>query len=1085
MKKLQRLFITLVAVFMVLTYAPAKVSAATALPEAVDGTITLTEDVTLTSTTSLYSDTVLDLNGYTLTYNVSSNGIAVNSSKSLTIKDSGENGKIVVNTTGTFNPTAIKVNSGCTLNMTGGTVEFGTVTTNWSGPNFYGVNNSGTVNISGGTISVNTAGANYAISGGTVNVSGGTVIAGNENNTMKAPYALYNASSLTVTGGLVKVLDYDTYGWSDGHFAYGCSNANITGGTFYSVKALDVSELEKQLSSDYELQSAGENTYEVVEKATYVAQIGQAQYKTLAAAIEAAADNTLTTIVMIADEDIEGNTGVTVPSTKNIVLDLNGHTIQNLVNENKASQVITNSGTLTITDTSANGDGLIRNNVADGTVAGNWYSTPQANYVTNVITNFGTLVVEGGTLHQTSNGYIAFAVDNITNANLHTPTATIAGGTLKSEMTTVRLFCNSTTNLNTVVMTGGNVESKRHAFYLQNSNSKANKGSLEITDGTVSSTLNYLQVDAGTNPSGLSASISGGKFVGALSVDGTFEGFIYGGKYTVAPGSSYIAEGYEAAVNTGEDSEAYPYIVQARTYVAQIGQTKYTSFDAAVAAAQAGDTIVLLDDITFGTDRSVPVWGNAGEQPFNIDLNGHTFQTDSEVSIDAGNNGHKASAFCFAFDNEANITVSGGDVKTAYGAGVYVSGQNVHLTLSDVDIAQDYPAHVQTTNEYSSAVRITYEGTVVINGGTYNGKNSLAVSNSGGTAVINDGTFLSDIFFSNYTSKSYYDNTRDAVKSITINGGTFLGNFVNPDKGSLVIKGGTFVVDPSAYVPAGYAAIELPDGKFVVGEVSSDTIDGSKGSDVVEIAPVIVTEGAETTAIVTPADVTTDKNTTTSISHSDLEAYACNNNVDTVKIITGLSATQFIGSDAAPQTIITDELGRTVFEAVARGGQLRYDKKLDGTDVIGTYEQTHNKSTAIDYADVRLQFKFKLPEGVSVSDPNTSWNWTVTYTRANNEEVSKTVDGVNYLPVAGETNTFTSNVVITNVPVTANKGVNFKATLNITYVLDGVTYTISQSSEVPLARTIADMVNFYTVAGYYDLSDEARAYIDGLDHYID
>lgn len=1282
MKIFKRLFITLIAVLMVLTYAPAKVSAATALPEAVDGTITLTEDVTLTSTTSFYSDTVLDLNGYTLTYNVSSNGIAVYSSKTLTIKDSGENGKIVVNTTSTSNPTAIKVNSGCTLNMTGGTVEFGTVTTNWYGPNIYGVNNSGIVNISGGTISVNTAGTNYAISGGTVNVSGGTVIAGNENNTTKAPYALYNASSLTVTGGLVKVLDDDTYGWSDGHFAYGCSNVNITGGTFYSVKALDVSELENQLSSDYELQSVGENTYEVVEKATYVAQIGDAkyetladaiaavatdntkttiqmindeaianetitvatgknivldlngktisgtsdqksvyfisnagtleitdtsankdgkitfqavadtgysvenvavlneggtltltegtventtaggltyaiknssnawansvistfnmtggsvtapqgdgairvyqntgigwkvesknyvnisggtivdtgmfidtflytvnqdatdfnnddltkgcvidtvinisggtinglidlkvrhpynteinisggdftncelrtrkvnseygksltageiseptepmfnitggkfafksngrifvvnpdqtysfttdykpyyvdggvfnvdlnnyaglsfaegkegianvdadtkdaypytvgnayvaqigdvkyetldaaveeandgntiviltdinltsmvkieksvtidgnnktitfakadsnnyaffvvdeeeaqkqievnfkdltvvstgyqvavmangsydstvnlnnvdittdgeciysngfftvnatdceflhdgiyqtgkdavyysalivgyhgtinatdcdvksfgngvstfpsggtvtltnvdievvdselgenagyalwsrnedytsypeyctdstinfvsgsvkgnykitdkypegnsknkyaavinvsggifevdpseyvvdgyivvanddstylykvvedvtyvaqignvQYETLATAIEAAADNTLTTIVMIADEDIEGNAGVTVPSTKNIVLDLNGHTIQNLVNENKASQVITNKGTLTITDTSANGDGLIRNNVEEGTVAGNWYSTPQANYVTNVITNYGNLVINGGTLYQTSNGYIAFAVDNITNANLHTPVVTINGGTLKSEMTTVRLFCNSTTNLNSATMTGGNVESKRHAFYLQNANSKANKGSLEITDGTVSSTLNYLQIDAGTDSSQLDASITGGNFVGALSVDGTYKEFISGGKFAVEPNSDYIVEGYAALANTDEDSATYPYIVgEEVTYVAQIGDVQYETLAAAINAANQAEngvktTIILINDEAFDyTTGGMTI--NAGKV-VEIDLNGH------------------------------------------------------------------------------------------------------------------------------------------------------------------------------------------------------------------------------------------------------------------------------------------------------------------------------------------------------------------------------------------------------------------------------------------------------------------------------
>ena len=101
---------------------------------------------------------------------------------------------------------------------------------------------------------------------------------------------------------------------------------------------------------------------------------------------------------MIADETIVGNAGVTIPANKNIVLDLNGKTIKNAVNENKASQVIANKGVLTIKDSSAEGTGMLTNAVQEGTAAGEWWSTPQYNYATNVISNGGKLTIQSGTV---------------------------------------------------------------------------------------------------------------------------------------------------------------------------------------------------------------------------------------------------------------------------------------------------------------------------------------------------------------------------------------------------------------------------------------------------------------------------------------------------------------------------------------------------------------------------------------------------------------------------------------------------------------------------------------------------------------
>ena len=249
--------------------------------------------------------------------------------------------------------------------------------------------------------------------------------------------------------------------------------------------------------------------------------------------------------------------------------------------------------------------------------------------------------------------------------------------------------------------------------------------------------------------------------------------------------------------------------------VAIIDVAEYTSLDDAVTAASSGKTIVLQKDVTFGTDRSVPVW----EKEFNLDLGGHTFTTNSEEGITQGNNGYKASAICFGDSAIANphrdISISNGTINTAYGAGVYAS-DDVAVTLSGLTIDAGKTG-TQSTPEYSSAVRLTCEAHVTIISGSYKGSGyAIAVSNSGGIVTINGGTFTGDIFFSASTDSG-------KTKSITINGGTFTGNFVNADKGTLVITGGTFSSDPSAYVADGYTVF-TSGGKYVVANADAAAV---------------------------------------------------------------------------------------------------------------------------------------------------------------------------------------------------------------------------------------------------------------------
>lgn len=249
------------------------------------------------------------------------------------------------------------------------------------------------------------------------------------------------------------------------------------------------------------------------------------------------------------------------------------------------------------------------------------------------------------------------------------------------------------------------------------------------------------------------------------------------------------------------------------------------------------------------------------------------------------------------------------------------------------------------------------------------------------------------------------------------------------------------------------------------------------GGDAPEIVPTITEdEGTHVkTATAVPIALTDTNEKTASIKQSDIAAYIAETGVDVIEIVSGLGATAGIGEIAAPQVQITDDNGNVLMKTSAKGGQLRIDKKMNGNTIVGDYATTNDKASAIDYVDIRLQYEFTLPEGVSVTDGTTSWFWTLRYGTK-----TKTVSGEKYLPVAGKANTYTSNVVITNVPLEAVTD-SFKAALTLTYVKDGVTYRIVQAEETPLIRTITGLVDYYMrddVIG--QLSENVQIYVRTL-----
>ena len=194
---------------------------------------------------------------------------------------------------------------------------------------------------------------------------------------------------------------------------------------------------------------------------------------------------------------------------------------------------------------------------------------------------------------------------------------------------------------------------------------------------------------------------------------------------------------------------------------------------------------------------------------------------------------------------------------------------------------------------------------------------------------------------------------------------------------------------------------------------------------------------------------------------------------DSYAIITGMGATASLSDDPAPQTVLKS--GDTcIFMAEAAGGQFRYDQKVvqDSTgawQLAGTYAQTGSKTTASDYADMRLQYRLTLPD--ELESGSLSWSWDVLY-----DGGSATVQGDKIAKdtLNGSTDTsagasvYCSNVVLTNIPVPVSKQLNFQAALTISFRISGCTYRFCQASDAPLGRELDLLANSYTEEEFAD-----------------
>ena len=636
------------------TPAPAEVPAAvgTALPAAVDGVITLgndsyvmSEDTTAFVNVPAGVTATLDLGGKTLTNKADEHTIIVENGATLTITGNG----IVDNVS--HGKGAI-VNSG-EVTLNGGTfkrsAEKGTYSPYGNGGNsWYTIANYGTMEINTGVTVENaggyssmirnggeaTADCNLTIRGG--NFVGGvntvkndyfgvlTINGGNFSNT--AQYVIMNWNKAEITAGTFRTLDTasavlftSAFGGnanyvgkltiSGGEFKHASDtqemivdhydesnkgNAVVTGGKFDA-------DISKYIPTDY-VQSA-DGTVEKLGETNAVAKVGDTYYKTLADAVAAADNNTVTLL-----KDVTAD--ITIPAGKTMTLDLNGKTLTN-VNDH----TILNNGNLTITGTGkvdniSHAKGALYNK---GTVVvnGGTFDRSKENGKTSndsgsnswyTIKNVGSMTIHDGATVQTagnnttlgkfsslvSNGYFN-AGDYTNNRGLEQPILTIDGGTFRGGLNTIKnddhakLTINGGTfsnyyqavvqNHNIAEITGGtftaasDANAKTYGIYNCGCGAEIDLGTLTVSGGTFTGAT-YAVADVSSENADVT--ISGGQFAGtkaAIVKSSTSKATIAvsGGKFSSDPSVYVVGNGNTNIVKRDGSEGAYTYTVLAKS----------------------------------------------------------------------------------------------------------------------------------------------------------------------------------------------------------------------------------------------------------------------------------------------------------------------------------------------------------------------------------------------------------------------------------------------------------------------------------------------------------------------------------------
>lgn len=553
-----------------------------------------------------------------------------------------------------------------------------------------------------------------------------------------------------------------------------------------------------------------------------------------------------TTLQSQIDSASSGNTirldknyaeSITINNNKAITLDLNGHSLTNTDGQNTIT--VSLGSTLTVIDRTArgsvnntsNGKATLYNNGTTAIYAGKWYRSQEAgtkaggangnSYYT--ILNHGDLTINSGSFENKgtfssmiANGYYSYSVPTngtadefsnyIENTGKISPTLTINAGTFTGGVNTIKNDDNGVTTINGGMFTntaqdcvqnhniatinGGTFKgmASNGAVYNHGCDATYDKGQLTITGGVFEGNTYALQNVSSANTA--KVEITGGRFSHSVS--------------------SFLASPYSEA-NFGEKFAIVTTDTSAA--VAEVDGKYFTTFPAAVAAAQTNQTVKLLKSVA---DSGVQFPGGDAARTLTIDLNSNTYTV---MNPSVGSTGTETNAFQLLKGN--TITFKNGTVKV--GGNALILFQNYcDLTLENVtvDCRDSQLCQYALSNNFGS---LTLKGNTNIYAKpgyvAFDLWYGLSSTYYNGVRVTfeNDftGTVSGKVEYGATTAASNQTNWKDKT-ALAINSpnGHFDITFVdsNANDGlalkdaNITISDGYFTTDPTAYLATGYVA---------------------------------------------------------------------------------------------------------------------------------------------------------------------------------------------------------------------------------------------------------------------------------------
>ena len=591
--------------------------------------------------------------------------------------------------------------------------------------NSYAVENWKFAEIKGGTVNGTVAAWTY--SGGhnsDLTISGGTV----NGNVLSVNYgsAEGKVAKVSITGGTVNgALDTRSYDPSTNELTSidDATKATIavTGGTFSS-------DPTKYVVEDSAINKNDDGTFGVAK--AYLAKVGDTSYYTMDEAFKAQTASS-EAIVLLRDY----TTGSTFNSGSiNRTVDLNGHT-------------------WTCTGTDANSAAFeINNPNATLTVKnGKVVSSQLVGLIPSAM---------GGTIKYDNSSLVFDGVEMTTNARSGIET----NGNNTNDTVTLR---NSTLNVpngfGIYFPSSGTLTIDNSVITAKTMGVQVCSGSLNISGAGTAITVSGDGIDKTINDGAIEdgAAISivnraGYKGLSNIEVKGgtftakdgnaavkaynwenlTESGFtqndkvsVSGGTFSSAVDKSLCADGYIPTQNADGT-----YGVKVGQYVAEVGTTKYETLQAAIAAAQDGQTVTLLADVEQNTQLAI-------NKSITLGLNGKTIKNTVEIWGD---------------DTNAILSIKGGAKVTITGNGTIAAKENDCYTINVVN------------------------GDLTIENGTFVGNISV-VQVQKGSLTINGGDFsllqkMTDGKGENrYLINCIDDAYVDGSAKVAISGGTFVG----------------------------------------------------------------------------------------------------------------------------------------------------------------------------------------------------------------------------------------------------------------------------------------------------------------------